>query len=267
MQTGNVLSFYQVASAYVFVLFILVGMRIAGIPKERELGVASLRMTLQLVLMAHVLAYLFSHPHPLASIVTIVVMEVFAYWNVCRRLKQKIPRSMQQAIALAMWGGSSLILAILTGAMAKSTPWYAPRTLIPLAGMMIGNAMMGLALAAERLADDMTHRKAEVEGALMCGATPYVACRDILSSVWQTALTPVMQSMMGMGIVFLPGMMTGQIISGASPMAAIGYQIVAMLGILGSVALVVAIFLGRAYQVYFTKDAQWREDTYSGWQG
>ena len=102
----------------------------------------------------------------------------------------------------------------------------------------------------------MQTQKDLVEGALMLGATPKMASKRIVDNAFDSAILPSINSMVGMGSVFLPGMMTGQILSGVSPVTAIEYQIAIMLGIVGSVALTVIIFVHLGYKTFFNEQCQ-----------
>ena len=116
--------------------------------------------------------------------------------------------------------------------------------------------MTGIALGVTRLVDGMHSEKHLIESALMLGATPKMTAKQIVDNAFDSAILPTINSMVGMGIVFLPGMMTGQILSGISPMTAIEYQIAIMLGILGSVALTVIVFVQLGYKTFFNKENQ-----------
>ncbi len=135
-------------------------------------------------------------------------------------------------------------------------PWYNPRYFIPIAGMLIGNSMTGISLGVNRLVDGMRSQRHVIESALMLGATPKMAAKNYVNAAFDAAILPTINSMVGMGIVFLPGMMTGQILSGTSPVTAIEYQIVIMLGILGSVTLTVIMFVQLAYKSFFNAQQQ-----------
>ena len=127
--------------------------------------------------------------------------------------------------------------------------------------MLIGNSMTGVSLAVMRLTDGMNTNRALVEGALILGAKPKVAARKIVNDTFDSAILPTINSMIGMGIVFLPGMMSGQILSGISPVTAIAYQIAIMLGILGSVSLTVVLFVQLGYKTFFNDQSQLIIDT------
>jgi putative ABC transport system permease protein len=131
-------------------------------------------------------------------------------------------------------------------------PWYDPRYLIPLAGMVIGNSMTGASLAAERLAAEFRERREEIETALCLGSSVKLAAEPAVSSAFRAALIPSVNAMAAMGLVFLPGMMTGQILSGTEPLIAVKYQIAIMCVITGSVALTTFMILRFGYRSYFT---------------
>ncbi len=138
-------------------------------------------------------------------------------------------------------------------------PWYEPRYFIPIAGMIIGNSMTGVSLGTERLIGEMKTKKELIEGALMLGATPKDAVLETIKDTFTSAIMPTINSMVGMGIIFLPGMMTGQILSGVSPMIAIEYQIAIMLGIVGSVSITVFILTRLGYLTFFNRFSQLEE--------
>ncbi|MDF2892760.1 MAG: iron export transporter permease subunit FetB [Clostridia bacterium] len=250
------LQIWQMVAAYVFVLILLVIVRIRGIRRETEILLSTFRMTIQLILTGYVLVYLFERPNPIYTIVIIIAMEIFAINNIMKRIKQKLSVGLKKAITISMIGGTTLSLFFFILIVVNVSPWYDPRYFIPIAGMLIGNSMTGISLGVTRLIDGIHTQKSLVEGALMLGATPKMASKQIVNNAFDSAILPTINSMVGMGIVFLPGMMTGQILSGTSPVTAIEYQIAIMLGILGSVALTVTIFVQLGYKAFFNKEDQ-----------
>lgn len=250
------LSIWQVALAYSFIVIVLLIVRRRGIRREKDILLSSVRMTLQLVLTGYVLNLLFGHPHPALTIMVIILMEVFAIATVIRRQARKAPTSLKQVIALAMIAGTLSCLLFFLFAVIQLRPWYDPRYFIPLAGMLIGNSMTGISLAVRQLQDMMDSQRPLVEQALMLGATPSDATRRIINQTFDSAIMPTINSMLGMGIIFLPGMMTGQILSGTLPTTAIAYQIAIMLAILGAVSLTVLILLRLGCRSFFTRSDQ-----------
>lgn len=250
------LQLWQMLAAYIFVVILLIIVRIRGIKREREILISSIRMTLQLILTGYVLVYLFDNPNPFITIVVIILMETFSIFNIFKRSKVDLSKSLKRIVALSMVIGTTSCLFYFIFVVINISPWYSPRYFIPIAGMLIGNSMTGISLGVTRLVDGMQTQKHLVESALMLGATPKMASKEIVDNAFDSAVLPTINSMVGMGIVFLPGMMTGQILSGTSPVTAIAYQIAIMLGILGSVALTVIIFVQMGYKTFFNQKDQ-----------
>lgn len=213
-------------------------------------------MTLQLGLIGYVLVYIFDNPSPFYTIIFIVLMEVFAIINIFKRVKEEISPRLKKVIALSMVAGNLVSILYFLFIVIRVAPWYNPRYFIPITGMLIGNSMTGISLGVSRLVGGIESKKNQIEAALMLGAKPKLAVKGIIDNAFDAAILPTINSMLGMGIVFLPGMMTGQILAGLSPLSAIKYQITIMLGILGSVSLTVIIFINLAYKSFFNKDSQ-----------
>jgi putative ABC transport system permease protein len=246
----------QVGLAYVFVLIVLLIVRIRGINREKEIIISSIRMTLQLLLTGYILVYVFANPNPLFTVAIIFLMEGFAVYTIFKRFKNKLSRLFKRAVAISMGIGTLTCLMYFLLIVVRISPWYNQQYFIPIAGMVIGNSMTGISLGIKFLLEGMTTQRAMLEEALILGATPQAASRDIINNAFDAAILPTINSMLGMGIIFLPGMMTGQILSGTSPTTAIAYQIAIMLGILGAVAFSVIILLHLGYRSFFNKEDQ-----------
>jgi putative ABC transport system permease protein len=257
------LSLWQMISAYVFVLILLLIVKFKGISKEKVILISSLRMTLQLIIAGYILVQLFNTSSPLFTILILIMMEFFSVYNIIKRTKERISSKLKQIITLSMIIGTSSCLFYFLLIVVRISPWYNPQYFIPIAGMLIGNSMTGVSLCVNHLVDGMQNQKTLVEGALMLGATPKIASKQIVDNAFDSAILPTINSMLGMGIVFLPGMMTGQILSGTSPITAIEYQIAIMLGILGSVSLTVIIFVQLGYKTFFNDQSQLIIDDYN----
>jgi putative ABC transport system permease protein len=250
------LTVVQVALAYIFVLIVLIIVRARGIKREKEIIVSSVRMTLQLILVGYLLVYIFNNPNPFVTMGIIALMEVFAIYTVFKKFKNQLSKALKQVIAASMLMGTLSCLVYFLLVVVRISPWYDPQYFIPIAGMIVGNAMTGISLGVKSLVEGMTIQRAAVEEALILGATPRDASKDIINSSFDSAILPTINSMVGMGIVFLPGMMTGQILSGTVPTTAISYQIAIMLGILGAVSLTVFMMLQRGYKTFFNTESQ-----------
>ncbi|MDT3424966.1 putative ABC transport system permease protein [Paenibacillus forsythiae] len=250
------LSFWQLAAAYLFVLLLIAIVRIKGIPREKEIWIASIRMVIQLILVGYLLEYLFHYSHPVFTLLLLAVMLGFAIRTVFKQARGKLSQNMKRIIAISMISGIIASLSTFILVVIGMKPWYDPRYVIPIAGMIVGNSMTGISLGLHSMIENMQSQKAKVEGALMLGATPRTAVRDIVNQAFDAAMMPTINSMVGMGIISLPGMMTGQILSGTSPIVAVEYQIAIMLGIVGSVSLSVLLFLQLGYRTFFNHRSQ-----------
>ncbi|MFZ3577752.1 ABC transporter permease [Virgibacillus sp. DJP39] len=256
-ETGAVnLSFWQLLAAYIFVILLIVIVKIKKIPREKLIVLSTIRMTIQLILVGYVLIFIFDHPNPLLTIGIITFMLGFAVFNVYQRTKESMHLSVKKMVALAMMIGISVSLTFFMLVVLQLDPWYDPMYFIPIGGMIIGKTMTGISLGVNNLLTGMREQRDKVEGALMLGATPKQASKEIINQAFDSAMLPTINAMVGMGIVFLPGMMTGQIISGTSPLVAVEYQIAIMLGIAGTVSLTVVTFLHLAYKTFFNDRQQ-----------
>lgn len=254
----------QLAFAFVYAIAVILIVRWMGIPREMQVITASLRMTIQLIVAGYVLVYLFDYRTLWLVLLVLLVMETFAIYNAIRRTNIELSPALKRIVAIAIPAGTLVSLVFFLVVVVGGESWTDPRYVVPLAGMIIGNAMTGVSLGANRLVDGIRSRRATVETALMLGATPRMATREIVRNAFDAALLPTVNAMVGIGIVALPGMMTGQILAGASPLIAIKYQIAIMLAIMGSVSFSVLIFVEWGYRTFFNAEAQLVEEGMRG---
>ncbi len=185
------------------------------------------RMLGQLILMGYFLSFIFNSNSSITILCILISMVVIASWIALKILNKKRINLLKYAIiAIALGGG--IILFIVTQLLLQLDPWYMPRFMIPLAGMIFSSAMNGVSLAAERL-------QAEFDNGIKYDEAKKVAFR--------ASLIPILNSLFAVGLVSLPGMMTGQILSGIPPLIAARYQIMVMCMIFNSVGLASYIFL------------------------
>lgn len=252
------LTLADLALVYGLILLVAALARLRGIGQERDLLWSSLRMVVQLLAVGYILHFVFALESAAPVLLILAVMTAFSVQAVADRVKQRMPR-FYRIVGSSMLVGCGAATLFFCNAVIGLDPWYDPRYLIPLAGMIIGNSMTGAALAAERLAAEMRERREEIETALCFGATARAASREAVRSAYRAALIPSINAMAAMGIVFLPGMMTGQILSGTEPITAVKYQIAIMCVITGSVAITSFLLLLQGYRAYFTPAHQFRE--------
>ncbi|WP_459476616.1 ABC transporter permease [Clostridium saccharoperbutylacetonicum] len=248
------LSILRLSIAYVFVFIMLIIFKARGIKRERQIIIASTRMTIQLIIMGYILMFVFNNASWWLTSIMIVVMISFAIYNSIKRVKYNMSYELKKIIAFAMTFGALLTATFFIIIILGVQPWFNPQYFIPISGMIIGNSMTGIALGANKLCSSIEEKRIEIENSLMLGASPAAATKEIVNNSFDTAILPTMNNMLTMGIVSLPGMMTGQILSGTFPITAIKYQIGIMLAILGSTAVSTVIFVSLGYRTFFTKD-------------
>ena len=243
--------------AFTLILLTMALSRFQQLGQTRKIGWAALRMVVQLLAIGYLLHLVFSIRTPFLVTAILVVMAGFALQVAGSQTKRKMPgfyRVMGSSILAGCGGVTFFFCALVVG----YSPWYEPRYLIPLFGMILGNSMQGASLAAERLDAEIGERREEIETALCLGATPRQAIEVALQNAFSAALLPTLNTMAAMGIVSLPGMMTGQILSGTEPVVAVRYQIAIMCAVSGGVAVTAFLLLMQGYRRYFTPAQQLR---------
>ncbi|GJL63337.1 MAG: iron export ABC transporter permease subunit FetB [Nitrospirales bacterium] len=188
---------------------------------------AVIRMLIQLLLIGYVLTYIFEAQQAGVIVFVLMVMLGAASWIALRPLQNKQPYLYRNALGAIMIGGVST-LALVSQLVLEVQPWFFPRYVVPLAGMIFASCMNTVSLAAERF---------EAEYGKACS---YVEARN---AALHSSLIPVINSLFAVGLVSLPGMMTGQILSGVSPLVATKYQIMVMCMIFGSSGISASLYL------------------------
>lgn len=188
---------------------------------------ALLRMLVQLLLVGYFLSYLFESDSASIVLVMLLIMVIFSSWIALSNSSESRLKLLKSAvIATTVAGGFTLF--IVTQAVLQLTPWYQAQTVIPLAGMIFANCMNSLSLSSERFYAEFNRGES------------YISARKI---AFQTSIIPNINALFAVGIVSLPGMMTGQILSGISPFIAARYQIMVMCMVFAAAGLASAIFL------------------------
>ncbi|SEN21629.1 ABC transporter permease [Nitrosomonas marina] len=185
------------------------------------------RMLVQLLLIGYCLMYIFEAESSLVVIAVLAVMVTVASWIALGTIKTRRTVLYKQALISILIGGG-FVLVVVTQGVLQLQPWYLPQYMIPLAGMVFANSMNAVSLAAERM-------NAELERQMSFDQARNIAMR--------AALIPTINAMLAVGLVSLPGMMTGQILSGISPLIAARYQIMVMCMIFAGGGLSTAMFL------------------------
>lgn len=226
---------------------------------ERDLAVATVRTFVQLLAIGYILGFVFSRADPALIVGILLFMLAVAAWTVAGR--QRRPTYALRVLVLgSLSTGCGLTLLLATEVILQIRPWYNPYYLIPLMGMVIGNSLNSATLAIERLESDVRSSRDQIEVLLALGATSRQAVAACVRNAMKAAMIPVINSMMVVGLVSLPGMMTGQILAGSAPLMAIKYQVLIMYMIAFSTAVSAFLLTTLRARAYFTAAHQLRDE-------
>ena len=253
MQNVVKMQIWQFSLVYLLLIIVLIIMKKCKINQTKLLLVASARMTVQLIIAGLILTYIFKHPNPIFTVLYLLVMIAFAIHRVVSRNKT-INRRIKEAIGISLaFSGLSIITFFIIVVVGQSM--FNPQYVIPISGMIMGNAMTGVTLGVKDFRESFEGQRARIDTLLNIGVSPQKILLPFVNKSLETALLPTMNSLLGMGIVSLPGMMTGQILSGTLPTTAILYQIAIMIAICTVVCLSVFGSLYLGYKtLYNTKN-------------
>lgn len=216
---------------------------------EKGLAIASVRMAAQLGVVGFVLKFVFEQASAWWTLALALVMIAAATWEITARQSVRL----QGWVAHGLGGGLMILAGGLTallaaGVLLGADPWYSPRVLLPILGMILGNAMTSVALTLDTLTQTVRRERMAIEGRIALGLPRLEAFAVPLRQALRTGSLPIINAMSAAGIVSLPGMMTGQILSGVDPVEAAKYQLLIMFLISGASALaVVGAALGGVY--------------------
>ena len=224
-------SIYQIAMTDLLWVFIPVAIMLMIYVRWTEdkftIPYALIRMMTQLILIGYVLTYIFNSNSSYLIILVLSVMLIAGSMIALRPLQKK-NKSLYLYAFISICIGGVFTLALVVFGVLDLNPWYEPRFLIPLAGMIFANAMNSVSIAAERFESEFSKNNS------------YTQSRAIS---YKAAFIPTINALFAVGLVSLPGMMTGQILSGVDPLIAVRYQMMVMLMILGSSGISVAVYL------------------------
>lgn len=238
------LSLIDLGIAALLVLFNGIISVLLKLDLERKLFWAAVRTVLQLLAIGYVLGWVFAHGRWYSVLGLMVVMTLIAGVSGSQRGAWRYAGQGLDSV-VSIWLSSWLVAAMGLFVVIGIHPWYAPQYAIPILGMILGNALTGVSLGMERMMSELTARRDRVEAALALGATRWEAAREPARLAVRAGMLPTLNQMAVVGVVSLPGMMTGQVLAGQSPLQAVRYQIVIMfliaagsaLGTLGAVLL------------------------------
>ena len=250
------LNIWQFSLIYLLLLVVLAIMKKCRINQSKLLIVASVRMTVQLVLAGLVLTYIFENPHPAFTVLYILSMTGFAIFMTLQRNKS-INKKFKVIVGASLaTSGIAIVCFFIMAVVGVSI--FNPQYTIPISGMIIGNAMTGVSLGIKTFNENINSQRARIDALINMGVSPPKILTPFANQATETALLPTLNSMLGMGIISLPGMMTGQILSGTLPMTAILYQIAIIIAISAVTCLAVFCSLFFGYRTLYNKRNQIR---------
>jgi len=224
----------------------------------KDLAIATVRTYVQLLALGLVLRWAFAADRWWWVVGILAIMTVAAARIILKRAPDA-PSGLFLAAVTSMAVTGITVTFAVTGLVIGADPWYSPRYVIPIAGMVLGNSMTGIALSLERVFADLDARSGEIRAMTALGATPWEAAHPSVRAALRAGLIPAINSMAAAGIVFIPGMMTGQILAGADPLEATKYQIVVMLMVAAAEIVGAALAVLMSYRRRFSADGVYLE--------
>lgn len=203
---------------------------------ERKLAWAAVRTVVQLLAIGYVLGWVFKFDRWFVVLPLMMVMTLIAGFAGAQRGARTYAGQRADSV-LSIWVSSWLVAAVGLFIVIRIHPWYEPQYAIPILGMILGNTLTGVSLGIERMTEELTARRDRVDMALALGATRWEAAQGPARQAVRAGMIPTLNQMAVVGVVSLPGMMTGQVLAGQSPLQAVRYQIVIMFLIAASSAL------------------------------
>lgn len=249
------LSPLNIAAALLLVLVAIILSRLLGLRLEKPLLIAAVRTIIQLGFIGLILAWLFARDHWYETLAILSVMTLIAAHAARARISNPY-RGLYIDTFIAIFIAGWVILFITVWLILDVHPRFTPQYLIPIAGMILGNALTGISLTAERFLSALRNNPAHIQSRLALSATPWEACRAEAIEALRAGMMPTINAMSVVGLVSLPGMMTGQILAGANPHQAVLYQIVVMFMMSSTGAIACVIMLLLTFRRHFNADQQ-----------
>ncbi|MCX6110959.1 MAG: iron export ABC transporter permease subunit FetB [Proteobacteria bacterium] len=249
------LTYLQVALAGALVLVNGALSALLQLKLGKQLAIAAVRMVVQLLLVGLVLRFVFAHSSWFLVAGIIVIMSGLATSAAVQRPDRVYTGMWWDGLMSVVLGGWTMGL-FAAFVVLREDPWYQPQTIVPLMGMILGNTLTGVSLGINHFTDSVVGERDQIEAMLSLGASRAEAARPALSKAVRTGMIPTINGMMVAGIVSLPGMMTGQLLSGIDPVEAVKYQIVVMFLIASGASLATVAAALLVYRRVFSSRHQ-----------
>jgi len=226
---------------------------------ERQLFWAAVRTVVQLLAIGYLLGWVFEFAYWYVVLPLMCLMTLIAGTSAAGRGRRTYAGQRLDSI-LSVWGSSWLVTAVGLFVIIRIRPWYEPQYAIPILGMILGNTLTGVSLGIERMTQELTSGRASIEMILALGGSRWEAAQEPIRQAVRAGMIPTLNQMTVVGIVSLPGMMTGQVLAGQDPVEAVRYQIVIMFLIAASSALGTVGAVLLTYRRLFSADHRFLKD-------
>ena len=211
---------------------------------EKDILWSIVRAVIQLIIVGYVLKYIFNVNHAVLTLMMVLFICFNAAWNAQKRSKYIDKAFLSSFIAITT--GTALTLAVLSGSIE-----FTPMQVIPISGMIAGNAMVAVGLCYNNLGQRFSSEQQQLQEKLSLGATPKVASARLIRDSIRSSLIPTVDSAKTVGLVSLPGMMSGLIFAGIDPVKAIKYQIMVTFMLLSTASLSTIIACYLTYRKFY----------------
>ncbi|MDN5664839.1 MAG: iron export ABC transporter permease subunit FetB [Psychrobacter sp.] len=249
------LTYGDIALASSLILIVLMVSWRLRLHLTKTLFMAALRTVVQLSFIGLILAWVFAREQWYEVLSILTIMTLIAGGAAKNRVKRRYKGLFIDTL-LAVSVSAVLVTAIAILVILEVQPWYTPQFVIPILGLILGNSLTAISLTSNQLINAFYEQQARIEMMLSLSATPFEAVHEQIRTAIINGMTPTLNSMLVVGVVSLPGMMTGQILAGADPTQAIRYQIVTMFLICVSSTLGCTISALLTYRRFFNKNQQ-----------
>jgi putative ABC transport system permease protein len=251
------LSYVDLAIAAALILINGVLSLVLKLGLGRQLLWASVRTVVQLLAVGYLLGWVFAHAEWYVVLPLMCLMTLVAGVSAAGRGKRTYAGQLMDSVA-SVWSSSWLVAAIGLFVIIRIRPWYEPQYAIPILGMILGNTLTAVSLGIERMTQELVSGRSTIEMILALGGTRWEAAQGPARQAVRAGMMPTLNQMSVVGIVSLPGMMTGQVLAGENPVDAVRYQIMIMFLIAAGSALGTGCAVLLTFRRLFTPDHRFR---------
>ena len=250
-----VLTYADIALASSLIIIVLLVSWVLRLRLTKTLVIAAVRTVIQLSFIGLILAWIFAREQWYEVLIILTIMTLIAGSAAKNRVKRTYKGLLVDTL-VAVSTSAVLVTVIAISLILQVQPWYTPQFIIPILGLILGNSLTAISLTSNQLIENLHGQQGRIEMMLSLSATPFEAIHEQIRAAIINGMTPTLNSMLVVGIVSLPGMMTGQILAGADPTQAVRYQIVTMFLICVSSTLGCTISALLIYRRFFNKKQQ-----------